>query len=210
MIEGNSTELCLFTIGHSDHEMPEFVSLLTRHGVDVVADVRSHPYSRFHGQFNRETFAQLLNHAGIQYVFLGRELGARRSERESYEGKQARYDRIALLPAFREGLERLRQGLGSHRIALVCAEKDPITCHRTVLVCRQLRSDPIEIQHILDNGSIETMEQSESRLLKVAGLPTADLFQDRSELIERAYDLQAERIAYRESDTAPITSGGMA
>ncbi|MCH8165399.1 MAG: DUF488 domain-containing protein, partial [Planctomycetes bacterium] len=149
-------------------------------------------------------------HARIQYVFLGRELGARRSERESYEGKQARYDRIALLPAFREGIERLRQALGSHRIALVCAEKDPITCHRTVLVCRQLRSDPIEIQHILDDGSIETMEQSESRLLKVVGLPNADLFQDRSELIEQAYDLQAERIAYTESDTAPITSGGIA
>ncbi len=210
MIENHGSKPCLFTIGHSDHEMPEFVSLLTRHGVDVVADVRSHPYSRFHGQFNRDTFAHLLNHAGIQYVFLGRELGARRSERESYEGKQARYDRIALLPAFREGLERLRHGLGSHRIALVCAEKDPITCHRTVLVCRQLRSDPIEIQHILDNGSIETMEQSESRLLEVAGLPTADLFHDHSELIEQAYDLQAERIAYTESDTTPITSEGIA
>ena len=200
----------LFTIGHSDHEMPEFVSLLTRHGVDVVADVRSHPYSRFHGQFNRDTFAELLNRAGIQYVFLGRELGARRSERESYEGKQARYDRIARLPVFREGLERLRHGLGSHRIALVCAEKDPITCHRTVLVCRQLRSDPIEIQHIMYDGSTETMEQSEFRLLEVVGLPNADLFQDRSELIEQAYDLQAERIAYTEPDTAPITSEGIA
>ena len=210
MIESDHAKSCLFTIGHSDHEMSEFVSLLMRHGVNTVADVRSHPYSRFHGQFNRETFAQVLNHARIQYVFLGRELGARRSERECYEGKQARYDRIARLPAFREGLEWLRHGLGSHRIALVCAEKDPITCHRTVLVCRQLRSDPIEIQHILNDGSIETMEQSESRLLEVVGLPTADLFQDRSELIEQAYDLQAERIAYTESDTAPITSGGIA
>ena len=210
MIESSDTKPCLFTIGHSNHEMPEFVSLLTRHGVDVVADVRSHPYSRFHRQFNRDTFAELLNRAGIQYVFLGRELGARRSERESYEGKQARYDRIARLPAFREGLERLRHGFGSHRIALVCAEKDPITCHRTVLVCRQLRSDPIEIQHILNDGSIETMEQSESRLLEVVGLPTADLFQDRSELIEQAYDLQAERIAYTESGTAPIASEGIA
>ena len=209
-MKGTMTKPTLFTIGHASHEISEFTSLLTRHSVNVVVDVRSHPYSRRHAQFNRETLAELFKRSGIQYVFLGRELGARRTERESYRENQARYDLITQLPAFREGLDRLRRELVSHRIALLCAEKDPITCHRTVLVCRQLRSDPIEIQHILDDGSIETMEQSESRLLKVVGLPNADLFQDRSELIEQAYDLQAERIAYTESDTAPITSGGIA
>ena len=209
-MKGTMTKPKLFTIGHASHEILEFTSLLTRHSVNVVADVRSHPYSRFHAQFNRETLAELFKRSGIQYVFLGRELGARRTERESYRENQARYDLITQLPAFREGLDRLRRELVSHRIALLCAEKDPITCHRTVLVCRQLRSDPIEIQHILDDGSIETMEQSESRLLKVVGLPNADLFQNRSELIEQAYDLQAERIAYTETDTAPITSGGIA
>ena len=207
MIENDSTKLCLFTIGHSNHEMPEFVSLLRQHRVTAIGDVRSHPYSRFHGQFNRETFEELLKRAGIRYVFLGRELGARRSERESYHEKQARYDLIARLPAFREGLDRLRHGVQTHRIALVCAEKDPITCHRTVLVCRHLRADPIQIRHILDDGSIETMEQAETRLLAAVKLPTEHLFRPRSELIEQAYDLQGERIAYTESDAPPMTNG---
>jgi len=210
MIETNGTKPCLFTIGHSDHEMPEFVSLLARHGVTTNADVRSQPYSRFHGQFNREILAEVLKLAGIQYVFLGRELGARRSERESYHEKQARYDLIAKLPAFREGLDRLRRGLASHRIALLCAEKDPITCHRTVLVCRHLRADPIDIRHILDDGSIETMDQAEIRLLEAVKVPTEHLFCPRSERIEHAYDLQGERIAFTESDAPPVTSGGTA
>jgi uncharacterized protein (DUF488 family) len=182
---------------------------LTRHGVKVVADVRSHPYSRFHGQFNRETLAELLKRAGIQYVFLGRELGARRTERESYESNQARHDLISRLPAFREGLEQLRRGLAVHRTSLLCAEKDPITCHRTILVCRHLRSEFIDIQHILEDGSLEATEQAESRLLELVGLPPEDLFRNRSEMIEQAYDLQAERIAYSEAEAPAVTSGGM-
>lgn len=202
MIEGNGTKPRLFTIGHSNHEMPEFVSLLAQHGVNAIADVRSQPYSRFHGQFNRETLAESLKCSGIRYIFLGKELGARRSERQSYEENSARYDLIARLPAFNEGLDRLRRGLASHVIALLCAEKDPITCHRTVLVCRHLRAEYIDIRHILEDGSVETMEQAEARLLEVVRLPTEHLFHSREELIEQAYDLQGARIAYRESEAA--------
>ena len=209
MIADPATKPCLFTIGHSDHEMGKFVSLLARHGVNAVADVRSQPYSRFNSQFNRELLAEALRQAGIQYVFLGRELGARRSERESYQDKQARYDLIERLPAFREGLERLRRGIAAHRLALLCAEKDPLTCHRTILVCRHLRSEPIDIQHILEDGSLETTEQAENRLLEVVGLPPTHLFLDRSELIEQAYDLQAEQIAYTEAEAASVAGEDM-
>jgi uncharacterized protein (DUF488 family) len=198
----------LFTIGHSDHETPEFLSLVARHGVDAIADVRSQPYSRFHSQFNRETLAGSLKNAGIQYVFLGRELGARRTEADSYVEKTARYDLISRLPAFREGLDRLRRGLASHRIALLCAEKDPITCHRTILICRHLRGHAIDIRHILDDGGIETNEQAESRLLEAVGLPPTHLFLSRADLIEQAYDLQGERIAYTESEAPQVASGG--
>jgi uncharacterized protein (DUF488 family) len=190
--------------------MSKFVSLLTRHGVNAIADVRSQPYSRFNPQFNRKALAELVNRAGIQYVDLGQELGARRTERESYQDRQARYDLISRLPAFRDGLARLRRGLASHRIALLCAEKDPITCHRTILVCRHLRSDAIEIRHILEDGTIETNEQAESRLLELVGLSPTDLFSNRSELVEHAYDLQGGRIAYTETEARPVTSGDKA
>jgi uncharacterized protein (DUF488 family) len=196
----------LYTIGHSDHELSAFISLLAQHGVTAVADVRSQPYSRFHSQFNRELLADALKRSGIQYVFMGRELGARRAERESYQGRQARYDLIAKLPAFQEGLTRLRRGLEAHRIALLCAEKDPITCHRTVLVCKYLKSEPIDILHILDDGSVETTDQVEARLLEAVGLPPSDLFQSRQELVEQAYSKQAARIAFTEADAEQTQS----
>jgi uncharacterized protein (DUF488 family) len=209
MGDRETSRTSLFTIGHSDHELDHFLSLLRAHAIDAVADVRSHPYSRFHEQFNREGFASALKRAGIKYVFLGDELGARRIERESYVEKQARYELISKLPAFHEGLRRLRQGLAAHRVSLLCAEKDPITCHRMVLVCRPLRREAIDIQHILADGALETTEQAEMRLLDEVGLPQEDLFSTRAELIERAYDLQAERIAYVEPETPSAIAGGM-
>jgi uncharacterized protein (DUF488 family) len=198
----------LFTIGHSDHEMAKFVALLQQHGVTAIADVRSQPYSRFTPQFNRETVAEALKRAGVHYVFFGRELGARRSERESYRNGQARYELIKDLPAFQEGLDRIRRGVATQRITLMCAEKDPITCHRTVLVCRQLRQEPFDIRHILEDGTIETQEQSESRLLDLAGLPPGNLFQSRAELIEQAYEVQAQKIAYTETTDSDAAGGG--
>jgi len=210
MNDGDTSRPTLFTIGHSDHDLPRFLSLLTKHGIDVVADVRSQPYSRFHAQFNREILAENLNRAGMKYVFLGRELGARRVERESYQNRQARYDLVRRLPAFNDGLIRLRSEMESNKVAILCAEKDPITCHRTILICRHLRAEPVFIQHILEDGGIETNEQAESRLLEETGLPAAHLFHSRAELIEQAYDLQSERIAYVESETEPALTGGIA
>jgi uncharacterized protein (DUF488 family) len=206
MTDKTASKFSLFTIGHSNHKMSEFVSLLSRHGVDSIADVRSQPYSRFHGQFNREPLTESLQRADIQYVFLGRELGARRTERECYNEKQARYDRIRRLPAFLEGLGRIKRGLASRRIALLCAERDPITCHRAILVCRELRCEHVDIRHILENGAIETCEQAEARLIEAVGLPPAHLFYCHAELVEQAYDLQAERIAYTESEAFAVTN----
>jgi uncharacterized protein (DUF488 family) len=187
----------LFTVGHSNHECAKFLDLLTRHRITALADVRSQPYSQYTPQFNRETLEAALTHRHIKYVFMGKELGARRDERECYVGGQARYDRIRALPAFLEGLERLRRGVRTQRIALMCSEKDPITCHRTILICRALRSE-MAIEHILEDGTIEPHEPAETRLLALLGMPEADLFTSREEMLARAYDRQAEAIAYVE------------
>ena len=191
----------LFTIGHSNQECARFLELLGRHEITAVADVRSQPYSQFTPQFNRETLEAALGQRRIKYVFLGRELGARREERECYVVGQARYDRIRTLPLFQQGLERLRRGIMSERIALMCSEKDPITCHRTILVCRELRAE-MAIGHILEDGGLESIADAETRLLKLMGLPEGDLFSEREELIERAYDMQARAIAYAEVPAA--------
>jgi uncharacterized protein (DUF488 family) len=186
------------TIGHTTHELDAFVAMLKQHGVTAVADVRSQPYSRRLEQFNRENLAAELASAGVEYVFLGDELGARREEPECYDGDRADYRRIAELPKFRAGLDRLREGAARFRIALVCAEKEPLDCHRTVLVCRHLRYE-FEILHILADGTTEDHAQTEKRLVREMGV-SRTLFEPdltTEQLIQQAYDLRGEQIAYR-------------
>jgi len=196
MTEQLSGAIRLYTVGHSDHELPDFLALLARYELNAVVDVRSRPYSRLHSQYNRESLIETLKPLNIKYVFMGQELGARRSEPESYQGNQAKYELIRRLPAFHAGLARIRKGVHSNRITLLCAESDPLSCHRAILICRELRSDPMEILHIREDGSLESTSEVEARLLRHCGLVNAHLFRDRAELIEQAYDRQSERIAY--------------
>ena len=185
----------LFTIGHSTHSAEYFVSLLRQHGIDAVCDVRSMPRSRFNPQFNAARLKESLRAAGLGYVFLGAELGARSANPACYMAGKVQYRSLAREPAFLEGIARLRTGIAQQRVALMCAEKDPLTCHRTILVCRELRSADLDIAHILADGSLETNEAAEQRLLCLLGV-TADLLCGERESIELAYDKQASRIAY--------------
>jgi uncharacterized protein (DUF488 family) len=184
------------TIGHSSHSIDRFLALLEKHGVTAVADVRSAPYSRFNPHFNRESLEGSLRQSGIQYVFLGVELGARTSDRTCYEKGRVQYMRLARTEAFRRGIERLMKGTKDHHIALVCAEKEPLDCHRTVLVARVLTELGVPVQHILADGRMEPHEASMDRLLALVGLPARDLFRSREELVAEALARQEERVAY--------------
>jgi uncharacterized protein (DUF488 family) len=186
----------LFTIGHSNRAIDSLLDLLRQNHVAAVADVRSQPSSRRYPHFNAEPLKADLRNAGIEYVFLGDELGARRSEPECYDEGQAKYALIARTEAFQRGLDRIRRGLRSRCIALMCAEKDPLTCHRMILVCRHLR-DECDIFHVLDSDRVELQKQAEARLLELVGLPSRDLFQTTDELLACAYEIQGGRIAFR-------------
>ncbi|MBD1814520.1 DUF488 domain-containing protein [Microcoleus vaginatus DQ-U2] len=156
----------LFTIGHSNLSIEAFVLLLQQHGITAVADVRSHPFSRYLPHFNKSDITASLSSAGIQYVFLGKELGARPEDLSCYDTSgKALYDRIAATPLFSQGIQRLLKGASNYKICLMCAEKDPITCHRTILVCHKLREFNLEINHILSDGKLESHQDLEKRLL---------------------------------------------
>jgi uncharacterized protein (DUF488 family) len=185
----------IFTIGHSTHTLEYFLSLLTKHGIQAVGDVRSVPYSRRNPQFNREPLMQRLRAADIAYVFLGKELGARSDNPGCYIDGKVQYNYLAKEPAFLEGLGRIRKGIDGHRVALMCAERDPLTCHRTILVCRELRSPDLEIDHILADGAVETNGAAEIRLMSLLNL-RPDMFHSERDCIEQAYEKQGSRIAY--------------
>lgn len=192
------SEPTIFTIGHSNHSPEEFLAHLNRHGITAVADVRSQPYGWLE-HFGRENVSAFLKAAGIEYVFLGRQLGARREEPECYEGDVAVYEKIARLPAFQEGLSRLRRGAEKYRLAILCAEKEPLDCHRTILICRRLRQLGVPIQHILAGGELEDHAETEKRLVRQMGVARTLFEPDLTdeELIQRAYEQRGRQIAYR-------------
>lgn len=181
----------IYTIGHSNHSSERFLELLAPHPVDTVVDVRSAPASRFCPQFNKKALERWLPERGLRYLFLGQELGARRAEPECWVDDAVSYPRVAEAPAFLAGLSQLRAGM-----VLMCAERDPLTCHRAVLITRELGNRfGVPAVHVREDGRTETGEELEERLL--AREP--HLLADRTRLLEEAYRRQGERIAYRRS-----------
>lgn len=131
----------ILTIGHSKHTLQRFVALLQRARVTTVADVRSAPVSRFLPHFNKDRLAASLAECGVAYVFLGKDLGGRPERPDLFTGGVADYEKMAQIPSFRSGLERLVAGAKHHRIAAMCAEAEPLDCHRCLLVGRALAAE---------------------------------------------------------------------
>lgn len=193
----------VFTIGHSTHSIETFVAMLRQQAISVVADVRSAPYSRFAPQFSRQPFSMHLRSIGVKYVFLGRELGARSEDPSCYEHGRVQYGRLAQTPLFRSGIERVVRGVGQFRLALMCAEREPLACHRTLLVARVLRERGLVVRHILAEGRVESHEATMERLLRLVRLPDEDLFKPREALVAEAIARQEERIAFTDEKMAP-------
>lgn len=147
----------LWTIGHSNHSPEDFVALLRGCSIEVVADVRSVPYSRYTPHFSQAALRSLLARAGLEYVFLGRELGGRPPERDLYDDDgHVLYGRLARTPRFGSGLDRLREFACPQRVTMMCSEEDPTECHRRLLVARALleRDPTATVIHIRGDGSI--------------------------------------------------------
>lgn len=186
----------IFTVGHSTHQQDHLISLLRRHSVTALCDVRSRPYSRTNPQFNRDRLTEMLRSAAITYVFLGRELGARSEDPACYDHGQVQYDKLARTELFQQGLERVCAGAAKFRIALMCAEKEPLECHRTILVARHLVDRGFDICHIHADGRLESQEDALERLIHQLKLPEPDMFRSRVDMLADAYHLQGQRIAY--------------
>jgi len=132
----------------------------------------------------------------LRTCFLGAELGARSEDPACLEGGRVRYELVAQTDLFRAGLERVREGMKHFRVALMCAEKDPMDCHRTILVARQLERLGMDIRHIDAEGGLESQAAVMQRVLLALKLPEEDLFHSRAEMLTSAYEMQGERLCY--------------
>jgi uncharacterized protein (DUF488 family) len=198
----------IYTIGHSTQPLERFIPLLRQHGITAVADVRSSPYSRVNPQFNREPLRAALREAGISYVFMGDELGARSKDPSCYRDGKVDYALLARTELFQSGLDRVRKGAMTHRIALMCAEKDPLDCHRTILVSRKLAEQGVSVSHILADGSIESHDEAMSRLMQMVRVGENDLFRSREDSLREAYRKRGEEIAYQTEDEHRQSAAG--
>jgi hypothetical protein len=197
----------LFSIGHSNHDLHRLIELLQKAGVSAVADVRSHPFSQRYPQFNRPDLEWGLRQHDIVYAFLGNLLGGRPRQASLYDGEgRVDYERMRGTAQVRAGLEHLAEALESYKVAMLCAEEDPLDCHRGLMIAPALEEMGITPCHLRGDGSVETTAEMEERLLAVTGIGIGvldGLFgglvseDERRQILAEAYRVQARRKAFR-------------
>lgn len=182
----------VFTIGYSRRPRESFLLLLSRHGVGALVDIRSVPQSRFRPEFSRKALAIACAEAGIAYRFLGDALGGRPQNTSCYHDGKLSYTRLAAEPFFRQGLAHVDTAAAHATLALMCAEADPVDCHRAILVARHLKPFALDIRHIGPDDKVETLAEFERRLVEMTGMAPPPLL-DTPEGWRRAIDDAYER-----------------
>ncbi|MGH9577926.1 MAG: DUF488 family protein [Terriglobales bacterium] len=192
----------LFTIGHSAAQLSTLLETLQQFHIGLLADVRSKPQSFRHPHFDRIELEQVLPAAGVRYLFAGEELGGRPEDPAAYAGDGVADYRVRRKSyAFRAGLERVEAELAQYDLALMCAEEDPLQCHRFLMICPELVALGVEPLHIRKGAVVETQQEAEDRLLSAqqfGAVAGGSLFAaDRTTALEIAYDAQAKQRAFR-------------
>lgn len=197
----------LFTLGHSNQEMSDFLGTLVRHEIKVVCDVRSRPGSFRFPQFNREPLEARLTTARIRYEFCGEQLGGRPLDPQFYLANGlVDYSKRRRAPAFLEAIDKAIALARERKTAILCAEEDPLHCHRFLLICPALVARGVAPVHLQSGGAAETQRDAEDRLLQLHGF--ADVTSDslfahgRESALEDALRLQSERYGFRTSPEA--------
>jgi hypothetical protein len=197
----------IFTIGHSNLDLDDFVAILAGRGINIVCDVRSRPGSYRFPQFNRESLEACLAASKIQYEFLGEALGGLPSDPRSYHSDGiVNYEERRKAADFSAGVDRAFELARASNIVLMCAEEDPLQCHRFLMICPALVDRGVAPVHFRRGGELESQREAEDRLLKLHDLTAFDsgsLFvSERDAAVKDALRLQAREFAFRASPEA--------
>ncbi len=197
----------IYTIGHSNYTVERLIDMLKHYNINCVVDIRGTPYSKYNIQFDKETIRYTLSKAGFIYIYMAKELAAKRINKQSYkEEGYSDFEKVIKENEFIEGIERLKNGCNKgYKIALLGAMQEPIRCHRSILVGRALRENGFNVKHILDDYSIASQEDIEQMLLDKYfsnrnQMTIDDLIGNsltREEMIQEGYRLANKEIGYR-------------
>ena len=145
----------LFTIGHSNHDLLDFLNILKQHRIEILVDVRSDPHSRYAPQFNKSSIQRSVEAAGISYRYSGAYVGGKPKDAQLHTPSGTPdYDKLAATPAFQNELRTIINIAQSKRTALMCSEADPMSCHRERIIAQVLRSWGVKVTHIMPDGTI--------------------------------------------------------
>ena len=182
----------IFTIGHSNHPLDRFLKLIGDAGVTTIADVRSVPHSRRFPHFGQKPLIAALKDAGVDYSFFGDSLGGRPTDESLWRNGRPDYARMAQTPRVRDALSDVRKRAATMQLCLMCSEKEPLDCHRCLLVARALAQDGADVRHLRADGGAEAHADTEERLLTWAGKRDGDLLSDVAQRRDAAYDMRAD------------------
>lgn len=197
----------IYTIGHSNYTMERLIDMLEYYNINCVVDIRGTPYSKYNIQFDKEAIRYTLTNAGFVYIYMGKELAAKRIRKNSYSNEgYSNFEEVIKEEEFKRGVERLKNGCEKgYKIILLGAMQDPIRCHRSILVGRELVKNDFDVKHILDDYSIVTQDDIEEMLLNkyfsnrnqitIEDLTGNSL--NNEEMINEGYKLANREIGYR-------------
>jgi uncharacterized protein (DUF488 family) len=199
----NPNQKTIFTVGYAGHDRDSLLALFKAHGITAVADIRTFKRSSYWTAFDADSFGPFLRAQGIAYVFMGDVMGGKPQAPELYPDGQLDYDLMAQLPEFQDGIARLISGANKYRICLMCAEKDPLDCHRTLLIAPPLKAAGFDLCHLVEGG-VEHQSETEQRMVALNGGDVPDLFAttapDPDAETKLALQRQIKRVAPRAQD----------
>jgi len=187
--QGSASDFILptiYTIGHSNLEVYQFEQLLKQHAITRVVDVRTAPRSQYVTHFNREKLEFSLKQAGFNYSFMGETLGGRPNSPGCYFDREipsghadylhlVDYETVMTKDFFQRGIDELMEMAVRDRLALMCSEEDPNTCHRHHMISKYLLREGYSVQHIRKDGSLVNAKQLPD-LAKIESSKQLDLF----------------------------------
>lgn len=191
----------VYTIGYSTYKFNSFLLLLQKYGIDCVVDVRSIPYSKAFPAYNKEALQASLQSNEIQYCDFSLEFGARQQSSEFYTKDMVMdFEKYIASEQFRSGVMRLQDILAnSKNIALMCAERDPLDCHRAIMISRGLSQSQITVHHIVGKDVI-LHSDLEKQLVELyfpkAAKTTVIGSEDWQRLLQEAYHKRNLRIGF--------------
>ena len=197
----------IFAIGHSNYPYDKLINMIKKYDINCVVDIRETPYSKYNIQYNKEAFNESLRNSGFLYIYMGKEFGAKRTNKDVYtqEG-YADFEKVAKEDIFLNGIERLKKGCQmGYRIVLLGAMQEPIRCHRSILVGKVLNKEGFDVKYIMHEGNLAYQEDIEESLLDKYFSDRKQLSIDnllwsaltREEMIQEGYKLANKEIGYR-------------